>query len=99
VSSARAPARRKDRPSPVGEISGDSSLFDRLRNLRKRLAHERDVPSFVIFPDTTLRQMAQDCPKTESDFARLNGVGERKLREYSKVFLQEIAAHLLVYQR
>ena len=99
VSSARAPARRKDRPSPVGEISGDSSLFDRLRNLRKRLAHERDVPSFAIFPDTTLLQMAQDCPRTESDFARLNGVGERKLREYSKVFLQEIAAHLLVYQR
>jgi len=38
--------------------------------------------------------MARDCPRTEPEFARLSGVGEKKLREFATVFLAEIAAHL-----
>ena len=85
------PERQEHR---VGEISCDEVLFDRLRQLRKRLADERDVPAYIVFSDVALRQMARNYPASERDFARINGVGEKKLREFGDIFLGEIAAHL-----
>ena len=78
----------------VGEISCDEVLFDRLRQLRKQLADERDVPAYIVFSDVSLRQMARNYPASESDFARISGVGEKKLREFGEIFLGEIAAYL-----
>ena len=78
----------------VGEISCDEVLFDRLRQLRKQLADERDVPAYIVFSDVALRQMARNYPQTESEFARISGVGEKKLREFGEIFLGEIAAYL-----
>jgi ATP-dependent DNA helicase RecQ len=78
----------------VGEISCDEVLFERLRTLRKKLADERDVPAYIIFSDVALRQMARNYPASEREFARISGVGEKKLREFGDIFLGEIAAHL-----
>jgi len=78
----------------VGEITCDEVLFERLRALRKTLADERDVPAYIIFSDVALRQMARNYPASERDFARISGVGEKKLREFGEIFLGEIAAHL-----
>jgi ATP-dependent DNA helicase RecQ len=86
-----APERQEHR---IGEIACDEVLFDRLRQLRKRLADERDVPAYIIFSDVALRQMARDYPANERDFIRISGVGEKKLREFGAVFLGEIATHL-----
>jgi ATP-dependent DNA helicase RecQ len=80
--------------SHVGEIACDEVLFGRLRELRKRIADERDVPAYIIFSDVSLRQMARNYPASESDFARISGVGEKKLREFGEIFLGEIATHL-----
>jgi len=78
----------------VGEIACDEALFERLRVLRKTLADERDVPAYIVFSDVALRQMARSYPANERDFARISGVGEKKLREFGGIFLGEIAAHL-----
>jgi len=78
----------------AGEISCDEVLFERLRALRKALADERDVPAYIIFSDVALRQMAREYPAGAREFARISGVGEKKLREFGDVFLGEIAAHL-----
>ena len=43
--------------------------------------------------------MARNSPESESDFARISGVGEKKLREYGEVFLNEIALHLATNPR
>ncbi|HUZ06090.1 MAG TPA: DNA helicase RecQ [Candidatus Paceibacterota bacterium] len=83
----------------VGEISCDEVLFERLRELRKRLADERDVPAYIIFSDVALRQMARNYPESDRDFARISGVGEKKLREFGAVFLSEIARHLATNAR
>jgi ATP-dependent DNA helicase RecQ len=83
----------------VGEIACDEVLFDRLRQLRKQLADERDVPAYIVFSDVSLRQMARNYPQTESEFARISGVGEKKLREFGGIFLGEIAAHLQMNAR
>ena len=78
----------------AGEISCDESLFERLRQLRKRLADERGVPPYIVFSDVSLRQMAREYPLAEADFVRINGVGEKKLREFGAAFLADIADHL-----
>jgi ATP-dependent DNA helicase RecQ len=80
--------------SHVGEITCDELLFEKLRRLRKELADARAVPSYIIFSDVALRQMARLYPQTEADFSRISGVGASKLREFGAQFLEEIAAHL-----
>jgi ATP-dependent DNA helicase RecQ len=88
-------AMAKSEPSHrVGEISCDEALFETLRQLRKRLADERAVPSYIIFSDVSLRQMAREYPQTEIEFTRISGVGEKKLREFGEIFLGEIRNYL-----
>jgi len=83
----------------IGEIAGDELLFEKLRQLRKQLADERGVPPHIVFSDVALRQMARSYPQSEPEFARISGVGEKKLREFGRVFMDEIAAHLRVNPR
>ena len=78
----------------VGEIECDEALFARLRELRKKLADERGVPSYIIFSDVSLRQMARFYPTTNAEFARISGVGQKKLEEFGQQFMKKIAAHL-----
>ena len=68
-------------------------LFQRLRSLRKRLADEQSVPPYVIFADSSLRLMTRDQPQTAAEFARISGVGRRKLERYGDQFVQEIRAY------
>jgi ATP-dependent DNA helicase RecQ len=68
----------------------DMELFNRLRALRKRLADEAHVPPYVVFSDASLREMASSLPKTKTEFAKIKGVGQKKLETYAEVFLKEI---------
>jgi len=78
----------------IGEIACDEALFETLRGLRKRLADERSVPSYIILSDVSLRQMARFYPTTRAEFTRISGVGQKKLEEFGALFMAEIAAHL-----
>ena len=82
------------RVARAGEIACDEALFEKLRTLRKRLADERGVPSYIIFSDVTLRQMARFYPLMNAEFTRISGMGEKKLREFGDEFRAEISAHL-----
>ena len=68
-------------------------LVYRLRSLRKQLADEQSVPPYVVFPDSTLKLMAQAKPKTLGEFGKLSGVGSHKLAQYGETFLKEIRAY------
>jgi ATP-dependent DNA helicase RecQ len=65
-------------------------LFDRLRHLRKKVADSQGVPPYVIFHDSSLRLMAQLKPNSLEEFGRISGVGQRKLQQYSDIFLAAI---------
>jgi ATP-dependent DNA helicase RecQ len=78
----------------AGEIECDEALFERLRTVRRKLADERDVPAYVIFSDVSLREMARAYPTTASEFRRIPGVGEQKLKDFAKPFLAEIIDYL-----
>jgi ATP-dependent DNA helicase RecQ len=89
----------KHRAAKTGEIECDEELFNRLRTLRRKLADERQVPAYIIFGDTTLRQMARFYPLNENEFGRLTGVGEKKREEFSAVFTKEISEYLETHPR
>jgi ATP-dependent DNA helicase RecQ len=78
----------------AGAIECDELLFERLRGLRRKLADERDVPAYVIFPDVSLREMARAYPTTVNEFRRIPGVGEQKLRDFAEPFLGEVTQYL-----
>jgi ATP-dependent DNA helicase RecQ len=71
----------------------DRSLFDRLRALRLRTARERGVPPYVIFHDTTLRELARLKPKSLEALRTVYGVGARKADDLGAAVLDEIRAH------
>jgi ATP-dependent DNA helicase RecQ len=52
------------------------------------------VPSYIVFSDVSLLQMARYYPTNESEFARISGVGERKLKDFGAVFMDSIAKYL-----
>jgi ATP-dependent DNA helicase RecQ len=87
-------AAEKNRAPRSGEIACEEELFERLRQLRKKLADERNVPAYIVFSDVALRQMARLYPANDEQFTRISGVGEKKLAEFGKYFLGEIASHL-----
>jgi ATP-dependent DNA helicase RecQ len=87
----RSATVKKPAQPRAGEISCDEDLFERLRQLRKRLADERGVPPYIVFSDVSLRQMARQYPSNEAEFAQISGVGEQKLKRFGKIFLSAIA--------
>ena len=91
VSLTLPPARRRR-----GKRNGDANpvgdpLFEALRSCRRDLAMEAGVPPYVIFHDSTLREMAQKRPRALSDLEHISGVGERKRTAYGQAFLDVIA--------
>ena len=89
------PARLKEQSSSAEGVSADMSpeatlLLERLRSLRKRLADEQSIPPYIVFPEASLRLMAQRRPQTAEAFSNISGVGNRKLRQYGQIFTHEI---------
>ena len=70
--------------------SEEDRLFERLKKLRNRRAVMASVPAYVIFQDSTLREMCRKRPVTDSEFLNISGVGEMKKRKYGKEFMEEI---------
>ena len=70
----------------------DRDLFERLRTVRLEIARARGVPPYVIFHDTTLRDMARLKPTTLDALRNVYGVGERKAADLGETFLAEIRA-------
>ena len=72
---------------------GDAALLAGLKALRLELAKERGVPAYIVFPDRTLLDMARRRPRTETEFAEVNGVGAAKLKQFAEPFLAAITTH------
>jgi ATP-dependent DNA helicase RecQ len=70
----------------------DETLYDALRELRRKLADEQGVPAYIIFHDKTLQEMARLRPQKLADLQFVSGVGEQKLKRYGQAFLDVIKA-------
>ena len=78
------------------EISPEmrTQLLGNLKALRKRLAMERNVQAYQIFTDKSLVEMCRMLPLTREEFARIHGVGQRKLELHYEAFTDEIRKSL-----
>jgi ATP-dependent DNA helicase RecQ len=65
----------------------EKEIFEKLRTLRTRLAKEERLPSYCIFQDRTLREMARTLPGTSDQLLGVTGVGEVTMRKYGRQFL------------
>ena len=81
-------AKKKDRA--IATPAASSPLFETLRALRRKLADEENKPSFMIFSDATLHDMARIKPKTREQLLTVSGVGQHKLTHYGQAFLDEL---------
>ena len=79
---------RKAKRKGVDIADEDRELFEALRECRKKLADENEVPPYVIFHDATLMQMATDKPTSDVALLAISGVGQTKLERYGPSFLE-----------
>jgi len=76
---------------PAGPLDADERrLFERLRELRREIADELNVPAFVVFSDKTLRALARARPRTRDDLLSVKGVGPQKSQAFGARFLAAI---------
>ncbi len=72
----------KERPAATPAVAKDSwdgvdrELFEKLRELRRELARERNVPAYIVFGDVTLRDLARKKPSTPDDLLLVSGIPE-----------------------
>jgi ATP-dependent DNA helicase RecQ len=85
---------QKRAPIEAGSWEGvDRGLFDSLRSLRLKIARDRAVPPYVVFHDTTLRELARVKPRSKDQLSHIYGIGARKAEDLGDVILDAIRAH------
>ncbi len=72
----------------------DPELFSILKDLRKKIAKRHQLPTYVIFQDPSLEQMATTYPITMEELQNITGVGQGKAKRFGEEFLQVIRTHV-----
>jgi ATP-dependent DNA helicase RecQ len=91
LSRQRRPIREKEQKRSRVEAEAwegvDRELFEELRTVRLQIARARGVPPYVIFHDTTLRELARLKPQSMAELRTIYGVGARKAEDLGEQFL------------
>ncbi len=74
--------------------STDPVLFSIMKDLRKKMGQQHDVPPYVIFQDASLEAMATLYPITMDELQNIPGVGAGKAARYGQKFLEVIRRHV-----
>jgi ATP-dependent DNA helicase RecQ len=82
--------KERKRKREVDTSVYDIDLFEKLRTLRKEIADSQGVPAYIVFSDSTLREMCVRKPENEGQFLDVPGVGRRKLDKYGARFMEVI---------
>lgn len=77
----------------AGTSALDEELFKMLKDLRKDVAKQKEIPPYVIFQDSSLEAMATFYPVTIDELKTIPGVGEGKAKRYGKAFCELIMRH------
>jgi ATP-dependent DNA helicase RecQ len=93
VRTARLDKVKRSKADAASWKGVDTGLFEALRALRRTIAAERAVPSYVVFSDATLREMARLRPATPAAMRQVYGVGEAKLAAFGEAFLGCVQAY------
>ena len=72
----------------------DDELFEILKDLRKKISKQKNLPPFVIFQDTSLEDMCIQYPITMTELQNISGVGSGKAQRYGTEFIEIIKAYV-----
>ena len=73
----------------------EKPLFEYLKKLRNQLAHEENVPAYLIFSDSTLLDLATYLPQSSDDLQHISGFGAFKIEKYGRAFLELVQDYCL----
>lgn len=77
-----------------GSFAVDPELYSMLKDLRKKLAKQLELPPYVIFQDPSLEAMATTYPITMEELQNIPGVGSGKAKRYGQKFIELIKRHV-----
>lgn len=80
--------RRKKR-----EVQEDDILFEKMRLLRKEIAEREGVPPYIVFNDSTLRELCDRLPMDRDSMLKAKGIGQIKMEKFGYEFLRVIREH------
>lgn len=83
-------AKKKPTAGSENFTEKETTLFDRLKELRREIAKEEKVPPYIVFSDRTLVHMCLVKPKDKKEMLTVSGVGEFKFEKYGERFLDKI---------
>lgn len=90
--------QRKRKKLPIPEkrkaASQHPALYESLRKLRTNLAKEQMVPAYIIFSDSTLRDICRVLPTHEEELMQVTGIGQKKLEQYGAQILEVVLKYL-----
>lgn len=79
----------KELPLGLPNVENDD-LFEALRSLRKRLADQEGLPTYIVLSDKVLHLLSTSRPTTIEAFGNISGIGEYKKKKYGKEFVEMI---------
>ena len=74
----------------VEKVTASNNIFEALKELRKDIAQKEGVPPYVVFHDSTLKEMSSKLPQTKEEMLDISGVGAVKFERYGDLFLNKI---------
>ena len=86
--------RAQDVAPAHGGGAADEELFAMLKDLRKKVAKQHDLPPFVIFQDPSLEDMSIQYPITIEEMQNISGVGAGKAKKFGEEFIKLIKAYV-----
>lgn len=90
----RVVQRIRVKPAAAVIQDAEMELFDELRKLRSEIAKREGIPPYIVFPDSTLREMCGVKPTNPAAMLKIKGVGEAKFFKYGAYFIEYFKQHL-----
>lgn len=101
---ARKPLPLKKQAAKSGKTvirSADETekLFSALKSMRLRLAREQSLPPYIVFSDSTLKDICRVKPVTEESLLDVNGIGKQKAEKYGRAVIETVSRVLAEERR
>ncbi len=78
-------------------VEYEKDLFEQLREVRRKIAAEENVPAYIVLSDATLMEIAEYLPHNKEEFLKISGFGQVKIERYGKQFWEVVANYCRNY--
>lgn len=75
------------------QLDYEVALFEQLKQLRNTIAHEENVPAYLILSDSSLLDLATYLPQNKTDLGNISGFGAFKVERYGAAFLELVQGY------